>query len=143
VFSTEHPDVPIHLFGERAGNVPFIDHGLQTPTQLNDLYNRCAAGLVLSLTNISLVPWELLASGCTPVINDAPHNRAVLDLPTVRYSAPTPHALAAALGEAIARPQPAAARAAAASVEGASWHDAGLAVERILYAAIPSEVSAA
>ena len=36
-------------------------------TELNEIYNQCAVGLVLSLTNMSLLPLELLASGVIPV----------------------------------------------------------------------------
>ena len=73
--------MPIHLYGEPAGRLPFAatEHGLLPPEQLNTLYNRCIAGLVLSATNVSLVPHEMLAAGCIPVVNDAEHNRIVLD----------------------------------------------------------------
>jgi hypothetical protein len=39
----------------------------------------------------------MLAAGCIPIVNDAEHNRVVLDYPHVRYTPATPHALAAAL----------------------------------------------
>jgi O-antigen biosynthesis protein len=137
LFAARHPGVDIHLFGESAGRVPFgaTDHGLLTPDQLNRLYNRCIAGLVLSATNVSLVPLEMLAAGCIPVVNDAEHNRVVLDNPEVAYASPTPFDLAAALAGLVGRPpaeRRAAADTAAASVQGGSWDDAGTAVERIV-----------
>ena len=134
VFARRHPDVELHLYGDAMGALPFrfVDHGHVTPAQLNDIYNRCFAGLSLSLTNVSLVPHEMLAAGCIPVVNDAEHNRIVLDNPFVHYARLTPHALAAAL-EAVRATEdfPSLARAAAASVRSASWDDAGAAVERI------------
>jgi len=117
--------------------VPFAatDHGLLTPDQLNQLYNRCIAGLALSATNVSLVPHEMLASGCIPVVNDAEQNRVVLDNSEVAYAPATPFELADALSALVERPQAeraAAAEAAAASVQGASWAHAGAQVESIV-----------
>jgi glycosyltransferase involved in cell wall biosynthesis len=134
VFAARHPEVDIHLFGDPVGGLPFaaVDHGVMTPAELDGLYNRCVAGLVLSATNVSLVPHEMLASGCIPVVNDAEHNRVVLDNEHVAYAPATPNDLADALGRVVARPAAevaAGARAAAASVQSRSWDDAGRAVE--------------
>jgi glycosyltransferase involved in cell wall biosynthesis len=129
MFAERHPEVDIHLYGGEGKRLPFAatNHGLQTPRQLNDLYNRCVAGLVLSATNVSLVPHEMLAAGCIPVVNDAEHNRVVLDNSHVAYAPATPFDLARALCELVERPfadRRAASEAAAASVAGASWDDA-------------------
>ena len=137
MFAERHPEVDIHLYGFEAKRLPFAatNHGLQTPQQLNDLYNRCIAGLSLSATNVSLVPHEMLAAGCIPVVNDAEQNRVVLDNAHVAYAHATPFELAEALCELVERPleqRQAAAEAAAASVQGASWDDAGTAVVRIV-----------
>ncbi len=137
-FHRRHPDVPIHLFGENVGALPFPAqrHGVITPSELNALYNRCLAGLCLSVTNISLIPFELLAAGCIPVVNDARHNRLVLDSPYVRYVQPTPGELAAALSDVVSATPPGQreerARAAAAGVADLPWDAAGAAVERVL-----------
>jgi hypothetical protein len=74
----------------------------------------------------------MLASGCIPVVNDAEHNRVVLDNEHVAYAPATPTDLAEALSRLVARPAAevaAGARAAAASVQSRSWDDAGRAVE--------------
>jgi hypothetical protein len=137
-FAQRHPETPIHLFGENIGALPFdaFRHGVITPAGLNALYNRCIAGLCLSVTNLSLIPFELLASGCIPVVNDARHNRMLLDSPHVRYVRPTPSELAAALSDLVtgADGLTAAARAeaAAASVANLPWDTAGATVERVL-----------
>jgi hypothetical protein len=138
LFASRHPEVDIHLFGA-PGKKPLsfaaTDHGVRTPDQLNDLYNRCVAGLVLSATNVSLVPHEMLAAGCIPVVNDAEHNRVVLNNAEVAYARATPFDLADALSRLVERPaaeRSAAAGAAAASVQGTSWDDAGRSVERIV-----------
>jgi glycosyltransferase involved in cell wall biosynthesis len=137
MFAARHPEVTIHTYGESAGDLPFpvVDHGLTTPAELGRLYNRCAAGLALSASNVSLVPYEMLAAGCIPVMNDAEHNRVVLRNDHVAYARPTPAALADALGTVVSRPpaeREANARVAAASVESASWETSADQFERIL-----------
>jgi O-antigen biosynthesis protein len=137
LFAERHPEVDIHLYGESVRRLPFAatDHGMLDPGELNGLYNRCIAGLALSATNVSLVPHEMLAAGCIPVVNDAEQNRIVLDNPEVAYAPATPFDLANALSVLVDRSAAecrAAAQAAAASVQGASWKDAGAVVERIV-----------
>jgi glycosyltransferase involved in cell wall biosynthesis len=134
-FARRHPETPIHLFGQAVPDLGFArtDHGRLSPDELNALYNQCSAGLSLSLTNVSLVPWELLASGCTPVVNDAPHNRAVLDNNFVAWSELAPAAVAAALSRVVAAPfDPQALQARAESVQRSGWGQAGALVEQML-----------
>ncbi len=110
-------------------------HGLLTPDELNELYNRCVAGLTLSATNVSLVPHEMLAAGCLPVVNDADNNRLVLANDHVVYAPATPFELAAALSDLVSRDpadQLAVARAAAGSVAGSGWAASGRRVEEIV-----------
>lgn len=99
---------------------------------MSDALNQAARRLQVneSLTNVSLVPLEMLAAGCIPVVNDAVHNRMVLDNSYVRYADPTPQALSAALGELVTSSDPESmARRAADSVVASSWDHAGAAVE--------------
>lgn len=130
-----NPGVVVHLYGESIADLPFraVVHGIVRPEKLNEIYNRCFAGLSLSMSNVSLVPHEMLAAGCIPVVNDAPHNRVVLDNDYVRYSAASPHALARAMENLL---NDAAydrlAKAASASVAHLTWDDAGIAVERFI-----------
>jgi glycosyltransferase involved in cell wall biosynthesis len=143
LFSQRHPDVDIHLYGEPAPRLPFraTNHGLLTPDELGALYNRCIAGLSLSATNVSLVPHELLAAGCIPVVNDAEHNRVVLDNAHVVYAAATPFDLCDALCELVEQSpaeRVARARQAAASVGSTTWDDAGRRVEQILRRVVES-----
>jgi glycosyltransferase involved in cell wall biosynthesis len=133
------PNLKIHFYGAKVGKLPFsfFDHGPVTPSQLNAIYNQSFAGLSLSLTNVSLVPHEMLAAGCIPVVNEAEHNRMVLDNEYVRYAAPSPQALALEL-VAIVNMQDfgAYAAAAAASVQATHWDDAGRQVEAIVRKAL-------
>lgn len=139
LFSKRHPEVELHLFGEDLGALPFkyTNHGLVSPDKLGDIYNACFAGLSLSLTNVSLVPHEMLACGCIPVVNDADHNRIVLDNSHIRYAPLSPHALADALEEVMTMPDfDAASKRAAESVGPISWDVAGAAVDQVLRRAL-------
>ena len=144
LFAKRHPEVEIHFYGLEGKRLPFAvtNHGLRTPDQLNALYNRSVAGLVLSATNVSLVPHEMLAAGCIPVVNDADHNRVVLDNDHVAYAPASPFELARKLCELVERPlaeRLAAAEAAAASVQSTTWEDAGASVVRIVESVVTGE----
>lgn len=145
IFASRHPQIELHLYGEKMGSLPFhfVDHGRITPGKLNEIYNRCYAGLSLSLTNTSLVPHEMLAAGCIPVVNDAVHNRMLLDNPFVRYAAPYPQALASELETLVTnRNFEALSRAAAASVRNSTWDDAGAAVAAALRRELGADLQA-
>jgi hypothetical protein len=142
LFARRRPDLEIHLFGAKVGTTRFrcIDHGPLSPAELNRLYNRCHAGLSLSLTNVSLVPLEMLAAGCIPVVNDAEHTRRVLDNAHVSYADFTPHALAARLEAIVGLGDfDAVSRAAAASVRRVHWEQAGATVEQSLRRVVSEE----
>jgi glycosyltransferase involved in cell wall biosynthesis len=135
IFATRRPDIDLHFYGDTMGKLrfPIIDHGKVPPKELNRIYNQCYGGLSLSLTNVSLVPHEMLAAGCIPVVNEAIQNRIVLDNLFVRYAPPNPHALASELEAVVNTPNfEELSRAASASVRGATWDDAGATVDGIL-----------
>jgi hypothetical protein len=134
LFAARHPEIELHFYGNKMGKLPFrfVDHGRIAPQELNDIYNRCYAGLSLSLTNVSLVPHEMLAAGCIPVVNHGVQNEIVLDNPFVRYAPPYPQALASELEALVMTPDfDSLSRAAALSVRTASWDDAGATVDAI------------
>jgi glycosyltransferase involved in cell wall biosynthesis len=65
------PEVEIALFGESrpvTAPFPYRDLGVMTPEKLAHAYASAAVALVLSLTNPSLVPAEMLACGL-PVVD--------------------------------------------------------------------------
>ena len=135
LLAARRSDVEIHLYGGKcdAAGLDCFNHGRLSPPELNALYNRCFAGLSLSMTNVSLVPHEMLAAGCIPVVNDAPQNRLVLANPHVEYAALAPHALADRLEAVVdAADFGERSRAAAASVGSTRWEQAGAAVESVL-----------
>jgi len=135
LFASRCPEIDIHFYGTEIEKLPFrvINHGRITPGELNQIYNRCYAGLSLSMTNVSLVVYEMLAAGCIPVVNDTTYVRADLKSPFVRYASPYPQALASALEELVTTPdfEPLS-QAAAASVRSITWDDAGARFDAIV-----------
>lgn len=107
-FAELMPDVRINLAGWDVSNweIPFRYRNLASLelSELNDVYNRCAAGLVLSLTNMSLLPLELISSGVTPVVNEGPNNRMVSENPYIEFVPASPMAIARKLVEIMERP---------------------------------------
>jgi hypothetical protein len=108
LFAQCHPEVEIHLVGQdirvRHPSFAFTNHGHLSPTELAAVYQSCVAGLVLSLTNLSLLPNELLATGCIPVMNDAENTRASCDNPYARFAPARPDRLAAELSAVVEAP---------------------------------------
>ena len=130
LFAKERPEYTINLAGwdvrEHQIPFPYVNLSELKIDQLNEIYNRCAAGLVISLTNMSLLPLELLSAGVIPVVNDGPNNRLVSDNPFIEYTPASPKALARRLIEIVDRADLAAhAQQASRSVEAASWETSG------------------
>jgi glycosyltransferase involved in cell wall biosynthesis len=137
LFAQSNPDFEIHMVGADVGDYrlpfDFTSHGVLGSAELNRLYNEAAAALVVSLTNMSLLPLELLSAGCIPVVNDAPNNRLVSDNPFIAYAEPSPQALARHLREIVQRADlPRYAEQAAASVQELSWDASTASFEEIL-----------
>lgn len=134
-FHRRHPDQEIHVYGDPVPEIatPVTRHGRLTPSELNTLYNTTRAGIAMSFTNISLVAEEMLAAGTIPIVNDSPDSRADLPNEHARWAAPTPVALADALGRAVeAQDGVRRSAEAAASVRRDNWGFAGSEVVRIL-----------
>jgi glycosyltransferase involved in cell wall biosynthesis len=130
LFHRKHPDFVINMAGYDISSykIPFTYQNLKTLEleQLNDLYNRCAAGLVMSFTNMSLLPLELLGSGTIPVVNDGENNRLVSDNKYIAYAPADPASIANALSEIVARKDlPDYAKKASESVKATTWDEAG------------------
>jgi 2-polyprenyl-3-methyl-5-hydroxy-6-metoxy-1,4-benzoquinol methylase len=105
VFHKRHPEYEIVLAGGEiphgSWNFPMSNRGYLSEPQMNDLYNQCSAALVISLTNCSLLPLEIMAAGCPVVSNDGPNNEMLVPVDSVVFALPTVHALADALERAV------------------------------------------
>jgi glycosyltransferase involved in cell wall biosynthesis len=122
-FHRLRPDIAIHVVGRLAGEpaFPAVLHPTLSPRELNALYQHCAAGLALSYTNVSLVPFELLAAGVVPVMNAFGPARAVLDTRHAVWGAPHPDGLAEALVAGVELQRSAGANAVSADVRRLDW----------------------
>lgn len=139
IFKKKHPDYEIDFFGWDTSNfkLPFDykNRAILNHHELAELYQESVACLVLSLTNVSLLPLELIASGCVPVMNDGDNNRMVLHGMDeyVDYTSANPIELAEALCNAVERRDiNKHAERASKSVESLSWDESYKKVERII-----------
>lgn len=130
IFHKEMPDYIINFAGwdisEWAVPFPYINHKSLKLDELNKIYNNCSAALVVSLTNMSLLPLELLAAGVTPVVNEGPNNRLVSDNEYIKYTSSSPRALADAMIYAVKHNENSElAHQMHDSVDATAWDDAG------------------
>ncbi len=145
LFHRMHPDYTINFIGWDVADfkIPFPHQnlGILSHDQLNNLYNRCAASLVMSLTNMSLLPLELLSSGCIPVVTDGENNRLVSNNSFIRYCQADPRTLAQAMSEVVKSADSTLANRASESVKNCSWDDAGKIVVKTIEDSIHTDGS--
>jgi len=95
------PDVKVIFAGWDISeyHIPYehLNCGVVGLDELPDLYSQCDVALVLSFTNLSLLPLELMACGTPVVSNRAPCTEWLLNNDNSRLAAPTVEALADAL----------------------------------------------
>lgn len=95
------PGVKVIFAGWDVSNyhIPFdhLNAGTLSVDELPDLYSQCDVALVLSFTNLSLLPLELMACGTPVVSNRAPCTEWLLNDENTRLAEPTVEALADAL----------------------------------------------
>jgi glycosyltransferase involved in cell wall biosynthesis len=96
------PEVEFVLAGwdTSAYHIPFahLNAGVVPHHELPGLYSQCDVALVLSMTNISLLPLELMACGCPVVSNKGPNVEWQLkDGENAVLAEPTPEDLATAI----------------------------------------------
>lgn len=129
IFHQKMPDYIINLAGWDVSEyeIPFPYANLKSLSldELPAIYNRCTAALVISLTNMSLLPLELLACGVIPVMNEGENNSLVSNNKHIIYTKPSPAALAQALIDAVSNPSAIDnALKASESVRASSWQKA-------------------
>jgi glycosyltransferase involved in cell wall biosynthesis len=97
------PDVEIVLAGfpHKSIDLPFqaVFPGVLSLSELGALYRSCDVALVLSHTNLSLLPLELMACGCAVVSNEGPNTEWLLSSQTARLAKADPQSLAGAVIE--------------------------------------------
>lgn len=138
IFKERHPEYDIVFFGQDMShyNIPFefIDRGILNTEELAAIYHDSVACLVLSLTNVSLLPLELLVSGCIPVMNDGANNTMVLgETPHIAYTEAYPVHLSNELCKAVERTDiDSYAQKMSNHYEGMSWEKSYQKVEEII-----------
>ncbi|MFH1793179.1 MAG: glycosyltransferase family 4 protein [Pseudomonadota bacterium] len=95
------PDAAVIFAGwdvsEYAIPFPHLNAGTVAVEQLPDLYSQCDVALVLSATNLSLLPLEVAACGCPMVINDTPNANWLLSRDEALYCDMSVEAIADAI----------------------------------------------
>ena len=108
IFHSRNPEYQIVLAGGDLNGVslpfPATNVGYTSEQKLNDLYNESAAALVVSLTNCSLLPLDIMATGCPVVTTTGENNEKVLPPDSAIFVVPSPHHLAEALEDAVRHP---------------------------------------
>jgi FMN phosphatase YigB (HAD superfamily)/glycosyltransferase involved in cell wall biosynthesis len=94
------PDVRLFGYGSNAA-MPRLDFEVENLglirelDKLNQLYNQCAVGVCLSMSNPSRIPFELMAAGAIPVDLYRYNNLFDYDDGTILLTYQSPHSLAA------------------------------------------------
>jgi O-antigen biosynthesis protein len=136
------PDTEFVLVGfpPRSVELPFsaVFPGTLAVSELGALYRSCSVALVLSHTNLSLLPLELMACGCAVVSNSGPNVEWLLTEACAQLARPTPEHLAEAILKLLANEQLRSEKAAAgiAFAEQTDWQTETKAIERGMYKAL-------
>jgi O-antigen biosynthesis protein len=102
------PETKIVLYGSKLAGKAWFDHqnlGLIGLDECAELYNRCAAGLCISSTNPSRIPFEMMASGL-PVV-EVYRDNTLYDFPdqAMLLCEPTPESLAGGMMDLLRSPE--------------------------------------
>src|SRR5664279_1306487 len=104
-----HPDIEVIFAGGALDEyeIPFSHRcvGVMDFEGLAHLYSECDVALVLSMTNLSLLPLELMACGLPLVSNRAPCTEWLLTDDIAQLAEPTIDALRAAVCEVLENPE--------------------------------------
>ena len=117
--------------------------GILDANALANLYRQCAAGFVLSGTNYSLVPNEMMACGLPVVDIDAEHTRVSYQPNTAVLAKATPAGLASALSRLLndASFRAITAQAGLAATEQLTWDGSNKVIETFIRESLPSSPS--
>ena len=130
LFHKLHPDYIINMAGWDVSNYkinfPYVNLKTLDLDQLNNVYNKCVVGLIMSFTNMSLLPLEVMASGMIPVVNDGENNSLVSNNKYISYAHPDPVSLANAMSRVVnMKNMKQYSKDASSSVMHTTWDDAG------------------
>ena len=117
--------------------------GILDANELANLYRQCAVGLVLSGTNYSLVPNEMMACGLPVVDIDAEHTRVSYQPGTAVLAKAQPTEMASALSRLLNDGSfwESTARAGLTATEQLNWDNSNKLVEAFIRESLPSAPS--
>ena len=117
--------------------------GILDAHDLAHLYQQCGVGFVLSGTNYSLVPNEMMACGLPVVDIDAEHTRVSYQPETAVLADATPVGLASALSRLLNDPslRETTAQAGLAATEQLTWDNSNKLIEAFIQESLPSAPS--
>lgn len=97
----EIPNAAVIFAGWDVSGYDIQFHHLNAGTlpldELPELYSQCDVALVLSSTNLSLLPVEIAACGCPLVLNNGPHSSWLFTDNEVEYCDMSPDAISSAV----------------------------------------------
>lgn len=106
ILNTAKPELTIYVFGSQYADealcgLDYVNLGLISTDECNELYNRCACGVCLSASNPSRIPFEMAAAGL-PCIDINRENNTI-DYPgeCVSLAEPSPAGVASAVLQVI------------------------------------------
>ena len=137
------PDVRVIMFGDSTAPAAPFDYefaGILDAASLANLYNRATVGLVISLTNYSRMPKEMMACGLPVVDIDHPSVRSVFggDERVISLAEPDPFSIAERLAGLVDDPgrREQVARDARELVSTMTWEAGAIQLEQNLRAAL-------
>ena len=135
----KHPEVAVIFAGGDVGgfDIPFhhLNAGELTLAELPNLYSQCDLALVLSGTNLSLLPLEVAACKCPLVMNDTPSSRWLLPDDAAYYASMDPTEMAEVISQAITDTEGRAAKVEVAykQAQDSSWDREAKAALKLLH----------
>ncbi|MCE4226375.1 glycosyltransferase [Methylobacterium sp. C25] len=102
LLSKSEPHLVVHMFGQDSLvnldiQFNYVNHGIKPPVYLAKLYRNCHVGLVLSATNYSLVPLEMMMCDLPVVELDVDSTRTIYPSHEVYLAGPNPRSIAKAI----------------------------------------------
>lgn len=95
------PDVHFIFAGWDISSYKFdhvhLNAGILSTSELPDLYSQCDVALILSFSNMSLLPYEVMACNCAVVSNDDACATWGLNEEVATFASPNPESLAEAI----------------------------------------------
>lgn len=128
LFHKQHPEIEIIMAGWDVSDYdikfPYTNLKSVPIDELSEIYNSCIAGLVLSFSNVSLLPLELMSCGVVPVVNSGENNEMVIGNENVVYCGISPKEISDSLSRVISNPdRQIRAEKVASSVTSQSWDE--------------------